>query len=199
MLIFWERRLAILATPKTGSTALVAAIEPFASVAVRRPPSLKHVTVTRFHRTFAPWLRDQAGERFRVVAMMREPESWLSSWYRFRRRDDVMSPEFSTRDISFDDFVRGWCAKERPAFANVGSQERFLRPGNDGSWLDRLFRYEEMDSFVAFLEEEFGRPVILEQRNVSPFASLGLSPEVRDLFRRTAAAEYRMYETLSAP
>jgi hypothetical protein len=197
MLIFFDQRLVILPTPKTGSTALMAAIEPLASVVVRRPPALRHVTVGRYHRTFSSWLWQQTGQNFRVVALMREPESWLSSWYRFRQREEVMAPDNSTRDISFDDFVRGWCASERPAFADVGSQGRFLRPTPDGDWLDQLFRYEEMDSFVEFLEAAFDRAIVLDHKNVSPAATLTLSPDVRDLLRRTAADEYRMYRNLS--
>ena len=32
MLVFWEQRLAFLATPKTGSTAIAAALEPLAPI-----------------------------------------------------------------------------------------------------------------------------------------------------------------------
>ena len=53
----------------------------------------------------------------------------------------------------------------RPEFANVGSQGRFLRPRKEGTVakraLDRLFRYEEIDRFVHFLEDRLGCEIIL--------------------------------------
>jgi hypothetical protein len=54
MLVFWEARLAFLATPKTGSTAIAAALESLAAVSVQRPPLLKHTTVHRYRRFIGP-------------------------------------------------------------------------------------------------------------------------------------------------
>ena len=50
MLVFWDQRLAFLATPKTGSTAIAAALESLAAVSIQRPPLLKHTTVHRYRR-----------------------------------------------------------------------------------------------------------------------------------------------------
>ena len=56
MLVFWKERLVYLATPKTGSTAIEAALEPLASVVIQRPPVLKHTNVRRYWQSFAPFL-----------------------------------------------------------------------------------------------------------------------------------------------
>ena len=56
MLVFWEQRLAFLATPKTGSTAIAAALESLAAVSIQRPPLLKHTTVHRYRRFIGPFL-----------------------------------------------------------------------------------------------------------------------------------------------
>lgn len=199
MLVFWDQRLAFLATPKTGSTAIAAALEPLASLSVQRPPVLKHTTVHRWHRFLGPYLTAASGgDAFMLVALMREPESWLGSWYRFRQRDDVMEPAKSTRGIGFDQFVRDWCADPQPAHAAVGSQARFLQPRN-GEGADRLFAYERIGEFVAFLEDRLNCAVNLPRLNVSPAGDLGLEPATRALLRRTAAADYALYErTLAA-
>ncbi|HMO72169.1 MAG TPA: hypothetical protein PKC84_11110, partial [Paracoccaceae bacterium] len=129
MLVFWDQRLAFLATPKTGSTAIAAALEPLAALSVQRPPVLKHTTVHRWHRFLGPYLSAASGgDGFTLVALMREPESWLGSWFRYRQRDDGVDPSKSTRGIGFDQFVRDWCTEPQPPHAAVGSQERFLRP-----------------------------------------------------------------------
>lgn len=199
MLVFWDQRLAFLATPKTGSTAIAAALEPLAALSVQRPPVLKHTTVHRWHRFLGPYLMAASGgDAFTLVALMREPESWLGSWFRFRQRDEVMEPAKSTRGMGFDQFVRDWCADPQPPHAAVGSQARFLQPRN-GQGVDRLFAYERIGAFVAFLEDRLDCEVILPRLNVSPEADLGLEPSTRALLRRTAAADYALYDrTLAA-
>ena len=195
MLVFWEQRLAILATPKTGSTAIYAALESLAVVSIQRPPVLKHTNVGRFYRFIGPYLEAAAGGSFTVVALMREPRDWLGSWYRYRQREDIVAPEKRTTDLSFDDFVQGWCATPQPSFAAVGSQARFLAPA-DGAQADRIFRYEAIDGFVGFLEDRLDFQIVLPRLNVSPKAPLDLSTDTEVLLHMTAAEDFRLYTSL---
>lgn len=195
MLVFWDQRLAFLATPKTGSTAIEAALESLAALAIQRPPVLKHTTVQRFHRFIGPYLEVASGGEFDVVALMREPRDWLGSWYRYRQRDDLMDERRSTAGISFEDFVKAWCSDAPPAFADVGSQARFLQPRN-GKGVTRLFRYEEIGTFVDFLEDRLGCEIILPRVNVSPEAAMDLSPETEALLRRFAVRDFELYRSL---
>lgn len=197
MLVFWDQRLVFLATPKTGSTAIAAALEPLAAMSVQRPPLLKHTTVQRYHRFVGPWLAAASGQEFEVVALMREPRDWLGSWYRFRQRDDVPDASRSTRTLSFDQFVQGYCDTPQPEFAAVGAQSAFLRPRN-GRGVDRLFRYENQGSFVAFLEDRLQHPVTLPRLNVSPLAPLDLSADTEVLLHWQARADYSLYDSLTS-
>ncbi len=196
MLVFFEQRLAFLATPKTGSTAIAAALESLAAVSVQRPPLLKHTTVHRYRRFIGPFLEAASKDTFTLVALMREPVDWLGSWYRFRQREETEAGK-STRGMSFDDFVRAWCQNPRPDFADVGSQGKFLRP-RQGQGVDRLFRYEEIDAFVHFLEERLGCEIILPRLNVSPPGTLELSAETAALLREVAAEDFGLYQTLTS-
>ncbi len=196
MLVFWDERLAFLATPKTGSTAIAAALESLAAVSIQRPPLLKHTTVHRYRRFVGPYLEAASKDTFTVVALMREPRDWLGSWYRYRQREET-DPAKSTAGMSFDAFVRAWCQEPRPAFADVGSQERFLRP-RQGVGVDRLFRYEEIDTFVHFLEDRLNCEITLPRINVSPSGATDLTPATEALMRDVAADDYSMYETLQA-
>lgn len=195
MLVFFEQRLAFLATPKTGSTAIAAALESLAAVSIQRPPLLKHTTVHRYRRFIGPYLEAASKDSFTLVALMREPKDWLGSWYRFRQREETEAGK-STRGMGFDDFVRAWCQDPRPDFADVGSQARFLRP-RQGQGVDRLFRYEEIDSFVHFLEERLGCEIILPRLNVSPPGATELSEETEALLREVAAEDFALYATLT--
>ena len=195
MLVFWEQRLAFLATPKTGSTAIAAAIESLATLSVQRPPVLKHTTAQRYHRFLGPYFEAASGHDFTVVALMREPRDWLGSWYRYRQRDDVTESAKSTRGMSFDDFVTAYATDPQPEFAAVGSQARFLQPKH-GRGVDRLFRYERIDTFMAFLEERLDCKILLPRLNVSPQAAVDLSPASESVLRRVAAKDYEMYDAL---
>ncbi|MDP3264657.1 MAG: hypothetical protein U1E06_00630 [Tabrizicola sp.] len=195
MLVFWDERLAFLATPKTGSTAIAAALESLATVSIQRPPLLKHTTVHRYRRFVGPYLEAASKDRFTVVALMREPRDWLGSWYRYRQREET-EPEKSTRSISFDEFVQAWCLDPQPEFASVGSQGRFLRP-RQGEGVDRLFRYEGIDSFVDFLEERLGCEILLPRLNVSPQGATELSAATEVLLHEVAAEDFALYASLT--
>ena len=198
MLVFWEERLAFLATPKTGSTAIAAALESLAAVSIQRPPLLKHTNVHRYRRFIGPYLEAASKAEFTLVALMREPTDWLGSWYRYRQRDRTL-PEQSTKGMSFDAFVQAWCQDPRPEFASIGSQARFLRPRKENGGekgVDRLFRYEEIDRFVQFLEDRLGCEIILPRLNVSPPGATELSAETEALLRKVAAEDFALYQSL---
>lgn len=194
MLVFWDERLAILATPKTGSTALAAALESRAAISVQRPPVLKHTTVHRFRRFVGPYLEAASKADWTLVALMREPGDWLGSWWRFRQREGT-EPAKSTRGMGFEAFVQAWCSDPRPAFADVGSQGRFLRP-RQGRGADLLFRYEDSERFLAFLSDRLGCRIELPRLNVSPPGETALSPATARLLRETAAEDYALYESI---
>ncbi|MCB2116807.1 MAG: hypothetical protein KDE00_11045 [Rhodobacteraceae bacterium] len=195
MLVFWKQRLVYLATPKTGSTAIEAALEPLASVVIQRPPELKHTSVRRYWTHLAPYLARAADEDFMVVAVMREPVAWLGSWYRYRQRLTGVRPERSTTGMSFDAFVEGYLQDPKPAFANIGSQARFLAPG-DGPGADRIFRYEKMEAFVDFLEDRLDCEITLPRLNVSPLGDTALSPSVEARLRTASAEDFALYSAI---
>jgi hypothetical protein len=195
MMVFWQERLAFLATPKTASTAIEAALGALAAVVIQRPKALKHTDAQRFADHWQPYLNRSGAPRFEVVALMREPRDWLGSWYRDGQREDV-APEKSTRDLSLDAFVQAYCQTgARPSFADVGSQSAFLRmPG--GAGVDHLFRYEDLTEFVHFLEDRLGCEILLPRLNVSPKGEMELSRPTEALLQEVCAADFALYHSL---
>lgn len=192
MLIFWDQRLALLATPKTGTTAIAAALESLADVSIQRPPELKHTPARRFRRFLAPFLEQVAAEPFTLVGVMREPRDWLSSWYRYRQRSGMVNKQNSTQGISFDAFVQAYCTEKPPAYAAVGSQATFLRPAN-AEGADTLFRHDRIGGLVRFLEDRLNFEIILPQLNVSPKRDTELSVETAGLLQGFAARDFALY------
>lgn len=199
MLVFWEKRLVFLATPKTGSTAVEAALDGLADISIIRPPEAKHTSAQRYRHFLHPYLAAATGTEFEVVALMREPLDWLASWYRFRHRDDLPDGCVA-REMSFDSFVRDHMRDPCPAHADVGSQAKFLTARNGDSdtlAVDRLFAYEAIDAFVSFLEDRLDCEIILPRVNVPPETSLEIDPDTVAAHRSFAAADYALWESLS--
>lgn len=196
MLVFWDQKLAFLATPKTGSTAIEAALESLSALVVQRPPVLKHTTVRRFHRFLGPYLEVASGHAFSVTALMREPKDWLGSWYRYRQREDVIEEKKSTANVTFDAFVSAYCSDTPPEFAAVGSQASFLKTRKDRG-VDYLFRYEDIGGFVTFLEDRLGCEIILPRLNVSPDANLELSAATEAKLQAFARDDFDLYHSIS--
>ncbi|MFD1196222.1 gamma-glutamyl kinase [Seohaeicola saemankumensis] len=197
MLVFWKQGLVFLSVPKTGTTAWEEALAPHASIAVLDPPELKHAPLYRYNRFFRPMFEKACKtDTVETLAVMREPISWLGSWYRFRRRPFMQGKPNATFDVSFDDFVTAYMQKETPGFANVGSQARFLEPRPNGTAVDHLFRYEDQAGLLRFLEARLDMRIVLPRSNVSPEMDLELSPAVQSKLRRVCAEEFDLWDAI---
>ncbi|MDP5307834.1 hypothetical protein [Paracoccus spongiarum] len=194
MLIFWDRRLVFLATPKAGSTAVEVALESLASASIQRPAALKHTDIGTYRRHVGPWLRAQTGEDFATVALMREPVDWLRSWYRFRQRDDHDDPLHRMEGVSFARFVQDYVASDGPDDLRIGTQAEFLTDG--AARVDRIFRYEGMESFVDFLEDRLDCAIELPRINVPPAVDVHLDAGDESILRARLAGDLALYAGL---
>ena len=194
MLVFWKENLVLLAVPKTGSTALQGALAPRASMVFRDPPEIKHAPCYRYKRFLKPYFVQAGGQKPELMAIVRNPIDWLGSWYRYRTREELIGHENCTRDISFDDFVLEYCKGQPAQFANVGSQNKFLRINDGDIGAQHLFQYEQWDKVIAYLEERLEFKITLKQKNVSPTMNLSLSAEVEEKLREKRAAEFEVWE-----
>ncbi|MCP4822061.1 MAG: sulfotransferase family protein [Shimia sp.] len=199
MLVFWNKKLVFLSVPKTGTTALEEALASHADMVISHPPELKHAPLYRYNRFFRPMFeRACKTDDMETMAVMREPVSWLASWYRYRRRADLRGLPNSTENVSFEEFVQEYMKGEQKApFANVGSQAKFLEPRKNGLKVDHLFRYEDQTKLLGFLEDRLAMKVEPARRNTSPDVPLSLSPDTRSKLLRKCAEEFELYESLS--
>lgn len=196
MLVFYKENLVFLAVPKTGTTAYQSALAARADIIVRDPPELKHAPVYRYNRFFRPMFEKVCGAEMETLAVMREPVSWLGSWYRYRQRPFMKGRPNNTFDVSFDEFVLAYLKGDRPGYANVGSQAKFLEPRPNGVKVTHLFRYEEPDRLNAFLAERLGDFPTPGRENVSPDLALDLSDSVERRLRRKCADEFALYDSI---
>lgn len=196
MLIFLRSNLAFLAVPKTGTTAVEMALKPKAEVifAKRR----KHLTAQRFRNKIVPFIKDTFNADIEGVAVMRDPVTQIRSWYRYRHSDNLDGTKFSTKGMTFDDFVRDVIADDPPPHAGIGSQFGFLTDGQGRVMVDHLFAYEAQVKFRAFLSERLGEEIKLKAKNVSPDLDAPLSDSVAAELRAARADEFALYDRLIA-
>ena len=194
MLICFAQNLAYLAVPKTGTTAIEGALRPRAGIIFAR--DRKHMPARRFHNKVAPFLADTFNLRPDRVAVMRNPEDQLSSWYRYRTTADERGSGKSTADISFDQFVLDVISDDPPQHAQVGSQFRFLTSGRGDVLVHRLFAYDHRDLFQRFLEERFDERLEFRTANVSPAMETDLEPSTRARLREARPEEFALYEDM---
>ena len=193
MLVFPNAKLVFLSMPKTGTTAYEAALAPYAAMTFLDPPALKHASVFRYGRFFKPMMDKFVHPRLELMAVIREPVSWLHSWYRYRQRPFLNGKPNSTAGISFDDFVKACMLPKRPAFADVGTQIGFLKPHPDGAHVQHLFRYEDQAAIISFLETRLNTRLDLKRENVSPAKPLQLSDNVRAAYQSFAREEFDLW------
>lgn len=196
MIVFFKERLAFLSVPKTGTTAYEKALAPRADMVISDPPLLKHAPVYRYNRFIRPMFLKVCDVELELMAVMREPISWLGSWYRYRRRPYMEGKPNNTFDVSFDEFVLAYMKGDKPGFADVGSQLKFMETQPNGTGITHHFRYEDQPRLQAFLNDRLGVTLDLEQENVSPQMDLELSPNVEKRFRRKCAAEFDLYNSI---
>ncbi len=194
MLVFYEERLAFLAVPKTGSTAYHSALKDRADLVVTGPPALKHAPVRRYDRFFQNIFRKMYDTDMEIMVVVREPIDWLGSWYKFRSRDERIGHPHSTRDMSFDDYVQAYMKSPRPEYADVGSQSQFFRTRSNGRGADHVFKYENQDKILDFLENRLDMKIALQRENVSPTRDLALSAKTEQKFRKRHALEFECHE-----
>lgn len=191
MLVFSSQQLVFLAAPKTASTAIEQALGGLATIAIGSPTAVKHTGAGPFKDHFNPYLTSIFGHKFMSVALVREPRDWLGSWYRNRQREDEEQAT-STQSVSFEEFVSLACKSSPPDFARIGTQSAFLNPRPDAK-VDHIFKYDQLERFLSFLEDRLGFDIVLPRLNVSPMADLHLSGKTEDLFRKTFASDFDLY------
>ncbi len=193
MLVFWNAGLVILANPKTGSEALQDALWPHADSGTRFPPFYRHMNRAWFEKSWTKILTPEDKGRFQTFAVVREPVDWLSSWYRYRQRDDIAGQPASTRGVSFADFVESWLSDTPLPCARVGRQSRFCADKDGAIAVDHIYAYEAPRAIRSFLEDRLGQRVEMARRNVSPDMETDLPDAVRRRLQTEAAAEFELH------
>ncbi|MBK5934250.1 hypothetical protein C8N32_10224 [Rhodovulum imhoffii] len=197
MMLFWKAGLAFLAVPKTGTHAYQELLGPGADIIFRHPQSAKHMNINMFRRRILP-LIDGGPRPIETLAVIREPQDWLGSWYRYRQRPQLKGKPASTLGLSFAEFIDAYLKESPPEFARVGQQSRMVSTPEGVIAVDRLFRHDDQSGLCRFLSERLGQNVpIPPLLNVSPSGDLALPGDLARRLRKARAQDFALYEQVS--
>ncbi len=193
MRVCYRYGFTFLSMPKCASTSIEKALEPYSQLSTNSHTGLKHINYRNYRKYIQPFIKQVPGKELEVVCLMRDPISWLHSWYRYRSRDKLVGSENSTRGIGFNEYCEAYLSPEPPNYVNRGKQSRFLK-GQDGKLGDiKIFKYENMDDFKRYIEGKIGKSIELQTLNVSPEIDFDLDPEIEGRLREYLKYDYEIY------
>lgn len=198
MLVSLKHRLVLLAMPKCASTSLESALAGHVDVVISRNPAAKHTPYRKYHRFLRGYFETYTDGPLEVVSLFREPEDWLRSWWRYRSRADLTDPSRSARGWTFTRFVTAYLSG-RSGPASVGSQARFVSARDGSIGCDRIFRFEALPDFAAWLSERLETEITLGHMNAAPVDGDGalLDDEVRAMLQTGLQREYQIYHDIA--
>ncbi|MEM6619010.1 MAG: gamma-glutamyl kinase [Pseudomonadota bacterium] len=199
MLVFFREKLVFFATPKTASTSIEMALGPAADMRISRAPNAKHTPYRKYKRLLEPFVLTLTDGELDCMCLLREPVDWLGSWWRYRSRDALAGTANSTAAISFDAFVEAYLSDDPPAYARVGSQGRFMTDKDGAVGMTHIFRFEDIDKAVGFLQGRLGKQFALGTHNPSPPGAVSLSPALRQELVAAHPIDFDLYERLTPP
>ena len=172
MLIFAEKKLIIYSMPKTGTTSIQKALENSATIKFGRTGKygLKHIDAQNFQKWKKTLKNQFPGDKFVSCCVMREPIDLLRSWYKYRSRTKVKSDKQFTGNMTFDKYLNNLYEKKIQDKSNrtpFNRQSRFLFPKNK-MLIDRIFPYQNFDSFIEFITRKIGKDFEIPKVNISP-------------------------------
>lgn len=148
-------------------------LRPYSDLLYINVPQIRHTNYRQYEKYINPYLLDTANVGTLMTScLVREPISWLHSWYRYRSRYELTQSEhiqkFSTVGISFAKFIESYISDSPPLYASVGNQFDFVKNANDQVGVDIVFAYEKIHHFVEYMEGKVGHKLILGSLNISP-------------------------------
>lgn len=174
MLISIEYNYVFLCSTKCASNSIQAMLKSYSDIAFLKLPAFRHTNYREYSQHIKPYLSEKVGiDSIETVCIVREPLSWLNSWYRFRSRSALRNPKHpnhknSTFGVQFSEFIEAYMSPNPPSFADVGSQFSFVKDYNNKVSVTTMFLYENIGNFVEYMSHKIGKKLTIENRNVSP-------------------------------
>jgi len=193
MLISLSKKLTFLAMPKAASTSIEKALQPYCDIVFQNNPRVKHIRYRRYNRFIVPYVEKSGFGPLETTCLFREPTDWLFSWYKYRARPAINGKPQSTGGMTFDEFTARYIAEDI-VVSDIGRTSRFVAGPEGNPAVNHIFRFENLSTYIAFLEERFEQKLDVEHLNQSLQLDYTLSSERQAQLEQYLAPEYEIYE-----
>ena len=194
MLIGVKKRFVFIANSKTASTSIEHSLVGQAEIQRGGGPQRKHIylrdALPEYDFLFG---RDGYGiESFFTFGVMRDPVSWIQSWYRYRCGNKVESP--LPAGMSFGEF---WALNDwnRTMLQGVPRlQSYFFTDKAGASIVDYIIPYSQLAGHFITICEGLGIKSPLQSKNVSKVKGreIAIAPELAEEMRTFYAEDYAL-------
>ncbi len=170
MVISDSHRFIFLAVPKTGTSSIELALEPYRSPITAQ--FNKHATCSRLQRD----LPGEVWQSYFKFAFVRNPYDLMQSWYFYRQREELAAPEHPrhhlyTGNLAFEEFILGFAKNEL-----MLRQVDFIAPYGRGVQVDFVGKYETLEQDFQQICEHLGLdPVRLRRVRASGNEETGVN------------------------
>ena len=194
MLTGVKKRFVFIANSKTASTSIEHSLVGQAEIQRGGGPQRKHIylrdALPEYDFLFG---RDGYGiESFFTFGVMRDPVSWIQSWYRYRCGNKVESP--LPAGMSFGEF---WALNDwnRTMLQGVPRlQSYFFTDKAGASIVDYIIPYSQLADHFTTICEGLGIKSPLQSKNVSKVKGreIAIAPELAEEMRTFYAEDYAL-------
>lgn len=188
-----------LCMPKCASTSIEKALAPYSQLSTNDDVDLKHADYRRYSKFIKPFIKKKDIE---IVCLMREPISWLHSWYRFRSREAIKDPKHKNHrnycgNITFQKYIEDYLSDTPSSYANIGFQKGFLVGKNGEIGIDKIFKYENIEKIIEYFEQKIGKSLEMPMLNISPGIDYNLDAELEIRLKEFLKSDYEIYNELN--
>ena len=194
MLIGVKKRFVFIANSKTASTSIEHSLVGQAEIQRGGGPQRKHIylrdALPEYDFLFG---RDGYGiESFFTFGVMRDPVSWIQSWYRYRCGNKVESP--LPAGMSFGEF---WALNDwnRTMLQGVPRLQSYFFTDKAGAPIvDYIIPYSQLADHFTTICEGLGIKSPLQSKNVSKVKGreIAIAPELAEEMRTFYAEDYAL-------
>ncbi len=169
-----KKGIGFICIPKCGSTTVERFMRPSCDFSLSGNPQLKHIRYEQVQENIWPLLAQLHLKVPYTFAVMREPVSWVESWYRFRARAELAPPDHPqhhnfTGHMTFAEYVEAVLQPRPPSYARIHSQFYYVRNKAGEVGVDKIIPLEQVGVAVPALLAQYGITVAKpdDRRNVS--------------------------------
>ncbi|MEO9682409.1 hypothetical protein [Tateyamaria sp.] len=196
MLIAVKKRFVFVANSKTASTSIDKAIMSECEIYRGGSPQNKHIFLRQAIKEydFLFGRPKYAPSTFFKFGIIREPLSWVQSWYRYRLGNGSIDA-----GMTFQAF---WDNKAGPA-ARKGKrmkQSNFFTKHNGELLIDYLIPYEDLAAQFEKIGSQLGIQTSLPHKNKSAVEKISdpISDELVADIRTTLASDFDLYDRVES-